>query len=89
MADGRRIIQVLNNLLTNAAGHSHKASAIGVSAVREGYHVAVSVTDEGRGIAAERLPHLFLRHLFPPPRPPPFVGEAAGAQNLTPAQGAC
>ena len=59
MADGRRIIQVLNNLLTNAAGHSHEASAIGVSAVREGYHVAVSVTDEGRGIAAERLPHVF------------------------------
>ena len=59
MADGRRIIQVLNNLLTNAARHSHEASAIGVSAVREGYHVAVSVTDEGRGIAAERLPHLF------------------------------
>ncbi len=59
MADGRRIIQVLNNLLTNAAWNSHEASAIGVSAVREGYHVAVSVTDEGRGIAAERLPHLF------------------------------
>ena len=59
MADGRRIVQVLNNLLTNAARHSHEASAIGVSAVREGYHVAVSVTDEGRGIAAERLPHLF------------------------------
>ena len=59
MADGRRIIQVLNNLLSNAARHSHEASAIGVSAVREGYHVAVSVTDDGRGIAAERLPHLF------------------------------
>ena len=59
MADGRRIIQVLNNLLTNAARHSHEASAIGVTAVLEGYHVAVTVTDEGRGIAAERLPHLF------------------------------
>ena len=59
MADGRRVVQVLNNLLSNAARHSHEASAIGVSAVREGYHVAVSVTDEGRGIAAERLPHLF------------------------------
>ena len=59
MADGRRIIQVLSNLLTNAARHSHEASAIGVAAVREGYHVAISVTDEGRGIAAERLPHLF------------------------------
>ena len=59
MADGRRIVQVLNNLLSNAAWNSHEASVIGVSAVREGYHVAVSVTDEGRGIAAERLPHLF------------------------------
>ena len=59
MADGRRIVQVLNNLLSNAAWNSHEASTIGVSAVREGYHVAVSVTDEGRGIAAERLPHLF------------------------------
>ena len=59
MADGRRIIQVLNNLLTNAARHSNELSAIRVAAVREGYHVAVSVTDEGRGIAAERLPHLF------------------------------
>ena len=59
MADGRRIIQVLSNLLSNAARNSHEASAIGVSALREGYHVAVSVTDEGRGIAPERLPHLF------------------------------
>ena len=59
MADGRRIIQVLSNLLSNAARHSHEASAIGVTAVREGYHVAISVTDEGRGIAAERLPYLF------------------------------
>ena len=59
MADGRRVVQVLNNLLSNAAWNSHEASAIGVSAVREGYHVAVSVTDEGRGISAERLPHLF------------------------------
>ena len=33
MADGRRIVQVLNNLLTNAAWNSHEASAIGVSAV--------------------------------------------------------
>ena len=59
MADRRRIVQVLNNLLSNAAHYSNELSPIGVSAVREGYHVAVSVTDEGRGIAAERLPHLF------------------------------
>ena len=59
LADRRRIVQVLLNLLTNAARHSPESAAIRVSAVAEGVHVAVSVADEGRGIPAERLPHLF------------------------------
>ena len=59
MADKRRIIQVLNNLLSNAAGYSPEGSPIAVSAVRDGVHVAVSVTDRGRGIPAELLPELF------------------------------
>ncbi|MDE2844378.1 MAG: response regulator [Chloroflexota bacterium] len=58
-ADRRRIVQVLVNLLTNAARHSPESSMIWVSAVREGLFVAVSVSDEGRGIPAERLPDLF------------------------------
>ena len=58
-ADRRRIVQVLNNLLSNAARHSPDSSPVRVSAVREGFQVAVSVADEGRGIIAERLPHLF------------------------------
>ena len=59
MADPRRIVQVLNNLLSNAARHSHELSPIGVAAVREGVHVAFSVADDGAGLPAERLPHLF------------------------------
>ena len=59
MADRLRIVQVLGNLLSNAARHSPEASSIRVSAVRDGVHVAVSVADEGQGIMAERLPHLF------------------------------
>ena len=59
MADRRRIVQVLGNLLSNAARHSPESSVIRVSAVRQGVHVAVSVADEGRGIPADRLPHLF------------------------------
>ena len=58
-ADRRRIVQVLGNLLSNAARHSPDWSAIRVYAVREGVHVAVSVSDEGRGIPADDLPHLF------------------------------
>ena len=59
MADRRRIVQVLGNLLTNAARNSPESSVIGVSAVREDVHVAVSVSDQGHGIPAESLPHLF------------------------------
>ncbi len=59
MADRRRIVQVLGNLLPNAARHSPESSVIRVSAVRDGVHVAVSVADEGRGIPAESLPDLF------------------------------
>ena len=59
LADRRRIVQVLNNLLSNAARHSHELSPIGVAAVREGVHVAFSVADDGVGLPAERLPHLF------------------------------
>ena len=51
MADRRRIDQVLNNLITNAANHSPDSSPIQISAERDGVHVAVSVSDEGRGIA--------------------------------------
>ena len=59
MADRHRIVQVLSNLLSNAARHSEERSPIKISAVREGVHVVVSVTDQGRGVPADKLPHLF------------------------------
>ena len=59
MADRRRIGQVLNNLLSNAARHSSERSSIRVSAVWQKYHVAISVTDEGKGIQVDRLRYLF------------------------------
>ena len=59
MADRRRIVQVLNNLLSNAARHSNELSPIRVAAAPDGVHVAFSVADDGVGVPAERLPHLF------------------------------
>ena len=59
LADRRRIVQVLGNLLANAVRHSSASSVIRVNAVRQGIHVAFSVADEGRGIPAESLPYLF------------------------------
>ena len=61
LADRRRIVQVIGNLLTNAARHSPESSVIRVSAVRRGDDVEVSVADQGRGIPAEDLPRLFRR----------------------------
>ena len=62
LADRRRIVQVLSNLLANAAGQAPDALPIRVGAVRAGTHVEVSVRDEGRGIAPERLAQLFRKH---------------------------
>ena len=62
MAEERRIVQVLNNLLANAARHAPVSSSIHVEAVRDGIEVAISVTDEGRGVPPERLPHLFRKY---------------------------
>lgn len=59
MGDRRRMLQLFNNLLSNAARHSEESSTIYISVEREKAHVAVSVVDEGRGVAAELLPQLF------------------------------
>ena len=62
MADRQRVVQVLNNLLSNAAAHSPGSAPIRVAAVRDGLKVAISVEDEGRGVPPERLPHLFRKY---------------------------
>ena len=58
-ADRQRVAQVLYNLLTNAAKYSREWSAIRMTAAPKDPYVVFSVTDEGRGIAAEHLPRLF------------------------------
>ena len=60
MVDRRRIVQVLNNLLSNAARYSEASAAIiRLTAVREDCYVGISVADEGRGVPTDLLPHLF------------------------------
>ena len=62
MADRQRVVQVLNNLLSNASRHSPESAPIRISAVREGVHVAISVSDEGQGLPPDLLPHLFRKY---------------------------
>ena len=63
MADRRRVVQVLTNLLSNALRYSHESSAVSVSAVLEDTHVAISVSDQGAGLTAATLPNVFSRFL--------------------------
>ena len=62
MADSQRIVQVLHNLFSNAARNSPASSPINVAAHQEGAHIAISVSDEGRGVSPELLPHLFEKY---------------------------
>jgi signal transduction histidine kinase len=61
LADSDRAVQVLTNLLTNALRYTPTTGSVEVSAMRQGDSVAFRVRDEGIGIAAEALPHVFDR----------------------------
>ena len=58
-ADRRRISQVMDNLLSNAAKYSPEFSTIRVTGSREEHHVRISITDEGMGIPSDQLSMLF------------------------------
>ena len=60
-ADRPRVLQVLAQLLANAAGASPEGAEISLSARVEDTHVAVGVADQGRGIPSQPLPLLFRR----------------------------
>ena len=59
--DPLRIRQVLVNLIANALHYAPEGSSVRVTCKREGAAIAISVADEGKGIAPEVLPHLFER----------------------------
>ena len=75
MADRERIVQVLNNLLSNAARHSPESSPIRVTAARDGAHVAVSVSDAGQGVPPAMLDRLFRKHVA-------LAGDGTAASGL-------
>ena len=57
--DPNRLRQVFWNLMSNAVKFSDDGGALLLSATAEPGVVRVSVSDEGAGIAAEALPHVF------------------------------
>ena len=61
MADRRRIVQVLSNLLANATRNSYDGSVVRVEAQLDGGHVSVSVVDSGQGMSPDQIPGIFAR----------------------------
>jgi signal transduction histidine kinase/ActR/RegA family two-component response regulator len=57
--DLTRLVQVVANLLNNAAKYTDPGGRIEVSAGREGDEAVIRVRDTGIGIAPEHLPHVF------------------------------
>ncbi|HVE88641.1 MAG TPA: ATP-binding protein [Burkholderiaceae bacterium] len=57
--DPARLTQVITNLLTNACKYTSPGGRIEVSATVDGADIVISVRDNGIGMSAEVLPHIF------------------------------
>jgi two-component system phosphate regulon sensor histidine kinase PhoR len=57
--NGRRLGQIVNNLLDNAIKYTPSGSEVALRAGVVGNEIRVDVADQGTGIAADDLPHLF------------------------------
>lgn len=57
--DAHRLAQVVSNLLTNAARYTPAGGRIVVTAERRGDELMIEVRDNGNGIPATLLPHVF------------------------------
>lgn len=72
LADGRRILQILVNLLTNADQHAPGGSRVTVERRRVGDRVEVAVRDRGPGVEPARAAAVF----------EPFVAGPAGGSTV-------
>ncbi len=61
LADGRRVRQVLFNLLSNAINYSEAGQTVTLAAMRRGSEIVFKVSDRGRGIPPEMIDRVFER----------------------------
>jgi PAS domain S-box-containing protein len=57
--DLTRLVQVVANLLNNAAKYTDEGGRLSIEVTRQGAAVVISVRDNGLGISADLLPHIF------------------------------
>jgi signal transduction histidine kinase len=60
-ADGRRVRQVLFNLLSNAINYSEPGQTVTLAAMRRGPEIIFKVSDRGRGIPPDMIDRVFDR----------------------------
>lgn len=60
-ADAHRIRQVVDNLVSNAVKYNSDGGHVQVSAMSDGLHAWLTVSDDGPGISEHELPRLFER----------------------------
>ena len=73
-ADFKRLVQVVTNLLTNAAKYTPEGGTVKLVLVRQSDIALIRVSDTGEGIAPDLLPRIF----------DPFT---QGSRNLARSQG--
>ncbi len=61
VADESRLMQVMTNLLSNAAKHSRPQTSVRITVRKNADRVRISVTDHGLGVPDEFQPHIFER----------------------------
>jgi len=59
VADADRLVQVLDNLLANAARHTDPGGVVVVTGLRSGPDVSITVEDSAPGVSDDVLPRLF------------------------------
>jgi len=57
--DGQRLVQVLNNLVSNAVKYSEAGARVTLEACEKDDHIEIAVQDTGLGIPKERMSKLF------------------------------
>lgn len=76
--DRNRLKQLLLNLLTNAVKYNRSGGTITIRLAREAGEVVLAVSDSGRGIPPESLPHIFERFYRVPEQEGRIPGTGLG-----------
>jgi PAS domain S-box-containing protein len=77
-ADAERISQVITNFVNNSIKYAPESREVKVKIEKVKNEVKISVTDQGKGIDSEKLPHLFNRYFRVDSAGTPYSGLGLG-----------